>query len=444
MWLTRLLAGVPRWLWILAGLVFVVGVYWRWVYLFDIHPPTEFVYSDMNSYVRAAKRFYDPEITLGIADTVRPPGMGYWLGLAYELDNSWTLAVNVQFVVACLVPLLMLGIGWELFGARVGLLSLMGGSLYFPFIDYAGYWLAEAPFTFGLLLLMWLLIRILRMKNGWLAFTVAVFAGLVMGGNAALKSVTLLSAAIVAIPLAVNAARTRSRRFLVLAAGLVIGLSVVLAGLQKRCTNLKEGEFCLIANEAALNFYLGHQGRIRHVRFIDRERNIHHIFGCPVAAQNGYQPKLVVHVGAYDSEALSDLAWKWIKENPTEAFLLSVEHVFESFAGSVAWPTAGQKQRRWSIFFQQLYWVLILIPGIIHVYNRRRPMWRLRAEALPELLMLLPLFGMIVAAFVAKGEPRYRIPFDSFMIVLAARFFTRDAHTKLAALFARRAPPEPA
>jgi len=40
------------------------------------------------------------------------------------------------------------------------------------------------------------------------------------------------------------------------------------------------------------------------------------------------------------------------------------------------------------------------------------------------LLLLVPIFGLFVASFIAKGEPRYRIPFDVFGIVLASLFYS--------------------
>ena len=43
-----------------------------------------------------------------------------------------------------------------------------------------------------------------------------------------------------------------------------------------------------------------------------------------------------------------------------------------------------------------------------------------------ELLLLSPLFGIVLAAFIATGEPRYRVPFDGFLMILAVELYRRS------------------
>ncbi len=42
-----------------------------------------------------------------------------------------------------------------------------------------------------------------------------------------------------------------------------------------------------------------------------------------------------------------------------------------------------------------------------------------------DLLMLLPVIGIVGLVFLTLGEPRYRTPFDGFLIILAAAFYAR-------------------
>jgi hypothetical protein len=35
----------------------------------------------------------------------------------------------------------------------------------------------------------------------------------------------------------------------------------------------------------------------------------------------------------------------------------------------------------------------------------------------------MPVLGLMVAGFLALGEARYRVPFDGFLVLLAARMF---------------------
>jgi hypothetical protein len=39
------------------------------------------------------------------------------------------------------------------------------------------------------------------------------------------------------------------------------------------------------------------------------------------------------------------------------------------------------------------------------------------------MLLLAPVIGLIATAAIGTGEPRYRIPFDAFFIVVAIQFF---------------------
>jgi hypothetical protein len=48
-------------------------------------------------------------------------------------------------------------------------------------------------------------------------------------------------------------------------------------------------------------------------------------------------------------------------------------------------------------------------------------MLHLRADARAEWLLLLPVLGVMATVFASIGEVRYRVPFDGFLIVLAAR-----------------------
>ena len=39
----------------------------------------------------------------------------------------------------------------------------------------------------------------------------------------------------------------------------------------------------------------------------------------------------------------------------------------------------------------------------------------------------MPIFGIMLAAFISLGEPRYRVPFDGFFLLLAARMYCRGS-----------------
>jgi hypothetical protein len=187
---------------------------------------------------------------------------------------------------------------------------------------------------------------------------------------------------------------------------------------------LQDGRFCLLGNEVGLNVLLGHRPGLRGIRLYDEKRETVMTFNCPTAMQKGYTGILQIEHGAYESGELTTRAWEWIREHPVESVLLSIENVFDNFVGGVPWPSAETDYRRWALLSQQLYYLFVLLPVVFVLYSRRKEIIGLSPTAVGLLLLTVPIFGLFVASFIAKGEPRYRIPFDVFGIVLASVFYS--------------------
>jgi hypothetical protein len=60
----------------LAGAAWLAGSVWRYRHLFNAHPMTGFVYSDMAICRNAALAFFDGQRVPNIADNLYPPGAG--------------------------------------------------------------------------------------------------------------------------------------------------------------------------------------------------------------------------------------------------------------------------------------------------------------------------------------------------------------------------------
>ena len=137
------------------------------------------------------------------------------------------LACIVAFAMSVAVPPLCGLVAFDLFGGRSALVAIALASLYWPFVDYAGYFLAEAPLTFCLALGMALLVRALRAKSLRGRLALAFAGGLVLGAAATLKSVSLPAAAAVAALLVLAARRGGPRRLPSLFLTLAVGVAVV-------------------------------------------------------------------------------------------------------------------------------------------------------------------------------------------------------------------------
>ncbi|MCE9556238.1 MAG: phospholipid carrier-dependent glycosyltransferase [Planctomycetes bacterium] len=233
-----------------------------------------------------------------------------------------------------------------------------------------------------------------------------------------------------------------------------MGLISIVVPLIQRATKLNEGRFCFISTNGAVTTLMGHFGESRLFQFRDPKRpHLNFDSGYPVAYQKGYHQDVVMPFGAYDAPRCLDAAWKWSKENPLDAVQLSSEHVHDLFYGSVPWPAsypapgkpwptvtiAGKPIEiyHWMCdmtIFMKIFWICILLPAVIFLVVRVPRLFRPQGPGLGDALLALPILGLMIGAFVALGEPRYRIPFDAFLIILAARAYTLGAHRTVSQL----------
>jgi 4-amino-4-deoxy-L-arabinose transferase-like glycosyltransferase len=411
--------AVPKAAKIAGTLAYLAGVLVRAVYVLYWHRPTDFINSDMQLYVTTAREWFDPKHVWTINDTVMPPGTAYFFGVLFKIDPSMTFAVYVQLAIACAIPLLVWGIGKELFGRRVALTALVLASAYYPMFDYAGYFLSENALAFLMLLAFYLIARSLSRK-GVSRLLHAGFAGLFLGLAIAFKSVALGSAGFVVLVLLTS--KKQRRRALPLLAAATIGLALVLVPVSIRATRLNEGRFSLVANDTARGILIGHHGRIYRVIFTDKKRHYWYEFGNNTALQRGWSETYNIDAGPWDNKELLAEAWRWSKENPLESTRLGFEHIHEIFV-ALPWPScAYPRLEPWVYAFQRGFQAFLLLPALAHLLVGRR---RSNAAGFEDALVLAPVLGVVVGAFMSVGEPRYRVPYDGFIVLLAARGYVR-------------------
>jgi hypothetical protein len=412
--------------------IYLLGVVVRYLYIFRWNRAMDHRFSDMKGYYENAQYFNDPNATWHIAHTVHPPAAYYYFGWLMWLDPQMELYMVVQFCLSILVPLLIAVIGWDLFGRRVALLSLCIASLYYPIFDYFAYFMTEGPFMTVMLLSFWLLIRSLRAAGKGKGLY-GLAGGLVLGLAASFKSVALPAAFLVFLALiwVMRAGRLRKGGLTLMSASL--GLLMVMTPMAIRGTRLSNdkvtreaGKFriCLIANDAARNILIGHYGRICGIEFHDKKRGLMYGFGSPSAPQNGYMHTAKVQVGVYEQGEIMKLAFKWIADHPLESLLMSFDHMFDLFYGTYAWPSnVVPSNHAFVRTFAQIFLVFILFPAAMHVLRVARDWLRCKPEVFGDLLLFLPVLALAIVAFISLGEPRYRIPFEGFLILLACRMY---------------------
>ncbi|MFO0616462.1 MAG: hypothetical protein U0414_27970 [Polyangiaceae bacterium] len=486
----------------LTVVVFVVGVIVRHLYIYKLHNPNDYVYSDMKMYVDLARRLNQPDYKLGIGDITHPPGNTWLLQYFMQSDPAKLMGlVRLNFIVASLVPLAMGFLGWVAFPAKkladaaakpaglatrilVGLsrertaqVAIILGSVYFPYIDFGGYYLAEIHMTLTATLCIALYLLAMRLvadpevvvegptsraqtyrsatdrpkdaptpigmvahlratireRPGRVVVAVlcAAIGGFLFSFAMALKMVAMLA---IGGFVATHFFLSRKPRWLLRVAIAFVFVVAALPLTKKmvtRCTeaNVEPGEtvghFCTGSNKSAADFLLGHKGRIQGIEWRDPKVPGVVGFGNPAAYQHGYREKAVVPFLITNQAENNKAAWDWVKKNKGEALVLSFEHVWDSFGGSYPWPPNATKIWPFSYAFHFLFLVFILFPALVRltdVLRDRGVVGLLRSD---EFILLSPIFGVCAAVFLATGEVRYRIPWDPVFFLLAIEFYRK-------------------
>ena len=423
----------PRLPSILTWGIYVIGVVVRWFYITHWHDPRKFVYSDMGMYTGLAKRLAKPGYVVNIGDITHPPGFTWLLMFFQRFDPTLQGAVYCNFVVCALLPLAVGALAWVTLGKRTAQGSVVVASLYFAFIDYGGFFLAEihialvATLTFVAYLLAMKLADQPPTRKRTAGFVgVAALAGFLFSVAMALKMVAMPAVlGFCALHLLFSRTPKLRNRAIVLAVFLVAAAPLT-AKLVHRCTVANEGHFCSGSNKSAADFLLGHYGRIEGIEWRDPATpGLVVAFGSPAAYQHGYRKKEIVPFLITNQKKNAEFAWKWIGEHPAEAFVLSIEHVWDCFGGSYPWPANSTAAWPGSYICHYLFLFFVFFPAMVLLVDILRKRGLLGLLRSVELLIVSPILGLCVAVFLASGETRYRIPWDGVFIVLAVELYRR-------------------
>ncbi|HXU06508.1 MAG TPA: phospholipid carrier-dependent glycosyltransferase [Polyangia bacterium] len=428
----RLLAVNPL-IWV--ALVYACGVGIRLIYTLSIQPPEAFIYSDMGLYVGLARRIV-AHVPMSAPDVTHP--LGYAALLSFLMTSTYGLgrAVGVQLVIACLVPLAIGVLGWAAYGRRTGLLAVVFASLYFSFIEYGALFLSEIHFIFWMALAFAGFFGARRARRRSAAVGLALASGFALSVATALKSVALPAAflffivdgiaGLLARPRAGAPAQhwfARLRPWLVRSALVAVAAAPLLGVLAGVCTRAN-GSFCVTGNKAGADFLMGHYGRVADVEW-KTEGHDQFRFGSPGALLRHYDEHAVVRFSITDTAANAAEAWRWIGKHPGEAIVLSLDHIYDTFFGSSAWPTFNSGSWPYANLSQYVFILLLLIPTVLACARvlKRGPRAALSSQTA---LVMAPIVALAVTVAIATGEVRYRIPFDVFFTVIACAYVVGD------------------
>lgn len=395
---------------VLAGVV--VRIVWGLV----IHPPSDYLYSDMGAYVERAQQLASGA-ELRRFDAFFPPGThmllsGVMVFFDAELARLWAGAV-LWCALSCAIPFFAWRLARLLLAPPAAALTALLCAFWPLYVTYGGYFTSETPSLAFLLASLWAGYRAVRL-SGRSAAWLGLAAGLLGGVAVANRPQLLLNLAVLAVPLLF-----RLRRQALALTGIVIGSAVILTGTVLH-NSAAAGKPTGLSENAGLNFWMG-QCDVHDVKTVDPARNIAFSFGNPVWAQLGrggtyyFEGPLV-----WDQEFFYGLGLRCIERNGLGHVRVLARNVLNMGATTIPWPQVNNEEGQRGIVRVSNLVYSFLLPFIVFysvfvIVRRRASGW-----SSGEAVMLLQLACVLVVAIIFFGDPRVRSTYDVFGLALFA------------------------
>jgi len=196
-------------------------------------------------------------------------------------------------------------------------------------------------------------------------------------------------------------------------AAFALGALPLVALLVGFCTTRNDGHLCIAGNKGPADFLLGHYGRIASLHWTDSW------LGNPPALLRGYTARPRLDFSMLDGARNLRTAWEWIGRHPVEALVLSLDHVYDTFSATPAWPSSATAFWTWAQLSAYFYLVVLFAPLAYGAVESARARGLRAVLARRAFLVLSPVVGLAMTVFVTNGEPRYRIAYDGILIALA-------------------------
>lgn len=425
-----------RWLLLLVLAALVVRLHWNLV----VHPPEDYVYSDMRGYMRRANDLFKDWWEPREYSAFYPYGTHVFLyaiqAVAGDEPNNYEPIAIVYAVLGSLI----VAFGY-LLARRVSHHAIVPPAVglvlvaYYPLISLGGYTLSEVPFSFCMVSSTFFLVRMAqdgRKRDAWAAGILAALAFTIR--PQILASIGLLGV----FWLVARRWLPRLRLTLMLQALLPL---VLMGGFSAyRLHHHTEGRIGLISENGKFNQVFGrcHNNKIKALP--DRPGRRVTSFGPPPLIQlekrekkmPGVWPGLdptrereIVYRGYIgDSEVLGELIDGCIEESGwAKQVEYSVVNAMLLWRYNIMWPDSGKSFWRehvktWGMIHTSTFAVPALI-ALFAVFIRRR------ATGLS--IVALHLWALIAIAVLILGGVRFRAPYDPFIIIMALEVYVAGA-----------------
>lgn len=425
------LAVVGRWLlserWGIATFVaaLVVRLHWN----LEVHPPGDYIYSDMRGYMLRADTIFDEGWAPREYNAFYPYGTHVFL---YLLQLVFGRGHHVA--MAAVYALLGAGIVWMSYAlARrvsrhrwvppVVALVLIP---YYPLISLGGYFLSEIPFSFCLLASTLFLLRVVDHAR-WID---ALAMGVMVALGFTLRPQIMLSVAFVGgFWLFARRHVPELRLGHLLIALLPIAVTMAFSAWRLHHHTGRHG---LISENGRFNQVFGRCHNKKIVALPDQPWRRRTSFGPPPLIQLSHRdrakpeswPRLDPATGQEfeyrgyigDDEILGTYIRKCVEATGwSKQVEYSVVNVVLLWRYNVMWPDSGKSQwqavsRRWG----RMHADVIAVPALVALLSVFRPRRFARLG-----LVSLHVWGLITLAALYLGGVRFRAPYDPLLVLMA-------------------------
>ena len=397
----------------------------RGVWIFVLHPPVDYVYSDMAGYVGRAQR-----VALGLPleryDAFYPAGTHLLLAIPPTLLDDpgrtgfWGSAA-VLFVLSSLTPFFLWRLARFLLTPAAAALSAAFAAFWPLHISYAGYFLSETPSLAFLLGSLWLGYLASRARART-SVALGLAAGLLGGAALANRPQFVLNLAILGVPMLL-----RFRRHAGALAGLAAGAAVVVVG-TAAYASAAANKLTVTSENGGITFFIGHCD-VRWV-YTGRRGETLITFGAPPAVQRntGRDYTFPNHL-AWEQGFFYRRGLECIRDDGLAHAQIVARSVLDMAATTSMWPQVNERRLSTVVDAANRAYgfalPVIVVASLLLIRRRRR-----RGERSGELVMLAHLAAVLPLAVVVFGDPRFRTPYDVFgfalfAAVLADRYFDR-------------------
>jgi 4-amino-4-deoxy-L-arabinose transferase-like glycosyltransferase len=414
-----------------AWIVFAVATLLRLAFALFVHPPGDFIFSDMWVYDHRAGRLLSGNLTAW--DSFTPVGYPGLLAAIYAVaGRNFTLIAALHAVMGGASAALTLAIGKRLGGRVAPILAAAIVAVHPGLILYAGLLLSETTFTLLLLATLWLLLRSAETD----ALVTKLAAGLMLGLATIVRPNLLALFPLLMLWLWV--AHGRRFRPALWHAALVLPLALVPLALASAHNSRLVGRPAGPATNGGLNFYLNF-AEVRSIRCWDQglEHNIQ-----PVPNYLRYQVAEDSERPFYDERYYYRRGLSLLVEKPLRLLRALTNFVEGSGVGRQRyWP--GYKPVWWLLAGASVvFFMIAIVPTLLYLGLTTIRGRLLDPASAPRLLLASAVVSSGLTLWLFLGDPRVRVPFDPVFAVLgmdalrraAGWFVDRRRRTRVTAL----------